>query len=127
MAATGGSIESVSLDGRNFAVAADAEAQRKLGGFENEVQANGNGTARLIKTRVPLSIDGLTLEVDDDRGDHEFLQELSNRTDFFPVAITYASGATYQGTAQITGELQASSQNATAAVSLMGPGLLTKQ
>jgi len=127
MPATGGSIESVTLDGRNFPVAADAEAQRKLGGFENEVQANGNGTARLIKTRVPLSIDGLTIEVDDDRGDHEFLQELSNRNDFFPVAITYASGATYQGQAQITGELQASSQNATAAVSLMGPGILTKQ
>ena len=127
MPATGGSIESVTLDGRNFPVAADAEAQRKLGGFENEVQANGNGTARLIKTRVPLSIDGLTIEVDDDRGDHEFLQGLSNRNDFFPIAITYASGAVYQGTAQITGELQSSSQNATAAVSLMGPGVLTKQ
>lgn len=127
MPATGGSIESVTLDGRNFPVAADAEAQRKLGGFENEVQANGNGTARLVKTRVPLSIDGLTLEVDDARGDHEFLQELSNRNDFFPVAITYASGSTYQGSAQITGELQASSQNATAAVSLMGPGVLTRQ
>lgn len=127
MAAVGGSIESVTLDGRIFAVAADAEAQRKLGGFENEVQANGDGTARLIKTRVPLSIDGLTVEVDDDRGDHEFLQELSNRNDFFPVALTYASGATYQGTAQIVGETQASSQAATAAVSLMGPGILTKQ
>jgi hypothetical protein len=127
MPAIGGSIESVSLDGRNFAVAADAEAQRKLGGFENEVQANGDGNARLIKTRVPLSIDGLTIEVDDDRGDHEFLQDLSNRNDFFPIAITYASGVTYQGRAQITGELQSSSQNATAAVSLMGPGLLTKQ
>lgn len=127
MPAIGGSIESVSLDGRSFAVAADAEAQRKLGGFENEVQANGDGNARLIKTRVPLSIDGLTIEVDDDRGDHEFLQDLSNRNDFFPIAITYASGVTYQGRAQITGELQASSQNATAAVSLTGPGLLTKQ
>jgi len=127
MAAVGGSIESVSIRGRVFAVAADAEAQRKLGGWENEVQANGNATARLIKTRVPLSIDGLTLEVDDDRGDHEFLQATSDLKDFFAIAITYASGATYQATAQITGELQASSQSATAAVSLMGPGTLTKQ
>ena len=71
MAAVGGSIESVNLSGREFAVAADAEAQRKLGGFENEVQANGDGTARLIKTRVPLSLDGLTIEIDDDRGDQE--------------------------------------------------------
>lgn len=127
MAAVGGSIESITLDGRNFAVAADAEAQRKLGGFENEVQSNGDGTARLIKTRVPLSLDGLTLEIDDDRADQEFLQDLSNRNDFFPVVISYASGNDYQGTAQIVGETQASSQNATAAVSLMGPGVLTKQ
>jgi len=127
MAAVGGSIEEVTLSGRSFAVAADAEAQRKLGGFENEVMANGNGTARLVKTRVPLSIDGLTIEVDDDRGDQEFLQELANRNDFFTVAITYASGSTYQGTAQITGENPTSSQNATAAISLMGPGILTKQ
>lgn len=127
MAGVGGSIEAISLSGRIFAVAADAEAQRKLGGFENEVQANGNGTARIIKTRVPLSIDGLTVEVDDTRGDHEFLQDLSNAKDYFAISITYASGVVYQGTAIITGELQTSSQSATAAVSLMGPGELTKQ
>ncbi len=127
MASIGGPIESVTLDGRGFPVAADAESQRKLGGFENEVQSNGDGTARLIKTRVPLSIDGLTIEVDDVRGDHEFLQSLSNRNDYFPIAITYASGETYQGTAQIVGETQASSQSETAAVSLMGPGVLSRQ
>ena len=127
MAATGGSIESVTLDGREFPIAADAEVQRKLGGFENEVQPNGDGTARLIKTRVPFSLDGLTIETDDDRGDQEFLQALSNRNDFWPIAITYASGKVYQGTAQIVGEMQASSQNATTAVSLMGPGNLTPQ
>lgn len=127
MAAVGGSIEEVTLSGRSFAVATDAEAQRKLGGFENEVLANGNGTARIIKTRVPLSIDGLTIEVDDSRADQEFLQELADRSDYFVVAITYASGITYQGTAQIVGENPASSQSATAAISLMGPGVLTKQ
>lgn len=127
MPSVGGSIESVTLDGREYAVAADAEAQRKLGGWENEVQANGNGTARMIKTRVPLMIDGLTLEIDDNRGDHEFLQDLSDRTDYFPIAITYASGVTMQGTATITGEMQVSSQAATAAVTLTGPGKLTSQ
>lgn len=127
MPAVGGSIESVNLSGREFAVAADAEAQRKLGGFENEVQANGDGTARLIKTRVPLSLDGLTIEIDDDRGDQEFLQDLADQNDYWPLGITYASGITYQGTAQIVGENPASSQSATAAISLMGPGKLTRQ
>lgn len=123
----GGSIESVALDGRNFPVAADAESNRKLGGFENEVLANGNGTARLIKTRVPLMLDGLALDTNDDRGDHEYLQSLANRVDFFPIVLTYASGDSYQGNAQITSELQRSSQNATTPVTLMGPGILTKQ
>lgn len=127
MAAVGGSIESISMGGRLFAVPGDVEAQRKLGGFENEVQANGDGSARLIKTRVPLSIDGLTVETDDDRGDQEFLQDLANSNDYFVIVITYASGADYQGQAQIVGDLQASSQNATTSVSLMGPGRLTKQ
>ena len=127
MAGIGGSIEAVSLSGRVFSVAADAEVQRKLGGWENEVQANGDGTARIVKTRVPFSLDGLTLTVDDTRGDHEFLQDLAGRKDFFVMSITYASGVTYQGTAQIVGEMQASSQSATASVSLMGPGSLTKQ
>jgi hypothetical protein len=127
MTAVGGSIESITLDGREFPVAADAEAQRKLGGFENEVLANGDGSARLIKTRVPLSFEGVVVETDDARGDHEFLQEIANSTDFFALAITYASGVTYQGTAQITGEMQTSSQNATTALSLKGPGVLTKQ
>ena len=127
MSGVGGSIESITMDGRTFSVAADAEAQRKLGGFENEVQANGDGTARLIKTRVPLSLDGLTVGIDDAQDDAEFLQGLQDGNDYFPIAITYASGEVYQGEAQIVGETQASSQNATATVSLMGPGILTRQ
>lgn len=127
MGAVGGSIQEMAVDGRTFAVAADAESQRKLGGFENEVQANGDSTARIIKTRIPLSLDGLTLETDDERGDQEFLQALADRNDFFTIVISYASGASYQGLAQIVGEMQTSSQNATTAVSFMGPGKLTKQ
>lgn len=127
MAAIGGSVESVMMDGRIFPVAADADTQRKLGGFENDVQANGDGTGRLIKTRVPLSITGLTVEIDDSQGDHEFLQRLMNRNDYFPFAITYASGVTYQGRAQITGEVQVSNNAQTASINIMGPGILTKQ
>jgi len=128
MSAIGGSIQEINLSGRTFAVAADAEAQRQLGGWENEVQANGDGyTARIIKTRKPLSISGLTVEIDDSRGDHEFLQELANLSDFFNIGITYASGVTYQGRAQIVDTMESSSQNATASVSLMGPGTLTRQ
>jgi len=127
MAAVGGPIESISLDGRNFAVAADAEIQRKLGGMENEAQPNGDGTSRLVKTRVSPMFSGLVVEVDDSRGDHEFLQDLADRNDFFAVAVTYASGVTYQGRGQISGELQVSSANATAAFDIAGTGRFTAQ
>ena len=120
-------MESVSLDGRQFAVAADADSQRKVGGFENEVQANGDGTARLIKTRVPWGASDLTLDIDDDAGDHEFLQELADRNGFFPITATYASGAIWQGSGQIVGEVQVSSTNATASVGLQGAGQMTLQ
>ena len=127
MAAVGGSIERVSIRGRVFSVAADADANRKLGGFENEVQANGDGTARLVKTRMVWNLDGLTVVIDDVRADQEFLQEIADGNDFVAITVTLASGETYQGTGTLSGEIQMSTQNATAQIALSGPGKLTKQ
>lgn len=125
--ATGGSIESVGLAGRTFSVAADANGDRKLGGFTNEVQSNGDGSARIIKTREPWMLDGLQLALDDFADDQEFLQDLADGKDFFVVDITYASGAVYNGRGMITGDLQGSSQNTTGTVVLNGPQKLTRQ
>lgn len=127
MSQVGGSIESVEIDGRSFSVAADADATRKIGGFENEMQSNGDGSARQIKTRVPWSVEGLTVAIDDDRGDESFLQALANASRNFPVVITYASGKSLQGTGQITGDNPTSSQSQTKQISLGGPGNLTVQ
>jgi hypothetical protein len=127
MPAIGGSIELVRLQGRGFPVAADADSQRKYGGFQNEVQANGDASARLIKTRETWSITGLTVQIDDARADQEYLQDLANLPEFFSVAVTYASGVVLQGVGQIVDDLEASSQSATASLSLSGPGVLTKQ
>lgn len=127
MTAIGGSIESVSLDGRNFPATADADTQRKLGGFENDSQANGDGSGRIIKTRVLPALMGVVVECDDDRGDHEFLQALSDQKDYWAFAVTLASGVVYQGRMQINGELQYSNQGASCAFDLMGTGKLTKQ
>jgi hypothetical protein len=125
--AVGGSIESISIRGRLFPVAADAEANKKLGGFENEIQPNGDGTGRLVKTRVSWAIDGLQVEVNDSRADAEFLQEIADGLELVSITITYASGVTYQGDGTITSEVQSSSQNATASVTLSGVGKLTQQ
>jgi hypothetical protein len=125
--ATGGSIEEVSLDGRNFPVAADADSNRKLGGWNNEHSPNGNGTGRLLKTREGWMLDGLALALDDLRGDQEFLQDIADGNGYVVISITYASGAVYQGQGQITGDMQASSATTTAPLTLSGPGRLTKQ
>lgn len=126
MSATGGSIEAISVKGRGFAVAADADASVKIGGFENETQANGDGTARTVKTRVPWSITGITVSVDSERGDLEFLQEIADAKENVACSITYADGTTYTGTGTINGELAGSSQSATAEIALGGPGKLSK-
>lgn len=125
--AVGGSIESISIRGRLFPVASDAEATKKLGGFENEVQSNGDGTARLVKTRVAWSIEGLQVEISDVRNDAEFLQEIADALEWVPVTMTLASGVTYQGTGTISDTIQSSSQNATATITLSGPGTLSQQ
>jgi len=123
MAAIGGSIESVSYAGRDFAVAADSDASIKTGGFENEVMSNGNGTVRLVKTRVAHAITGVQIEIDHSRGDLLFLQERANSKVFEVLAITLVDGSVYQGISQITGELSGSTQSATVTVSFGGPSL----
>lgn len=127
MPAVGGSIQSISIRGRIFPVASDAEANKKLGGFENEVQSNGDGTARKIMTRVPWVIDGLQVEINNTRADQEFLQEIADDLDFVPITMELADGTVYEGTGTITDEIQASSQNTTATLKLGGPGTLSAQ
>lgn len=127
MTALGGSIESVAIRGRLFPVASDAEANIKTGGFEAEVQANGDGTARKILTRMPWSISGLQIEVDDNRADHEFLQEMSAEKDWVPIELTLASGVTWQARGTVSGEHDRSTKSTTATVTLSGPGEVAQQ
>ena len=127
MSAIGGSIESVNIDGREFAVTADADVSRKLGGKENELMPNGNGTARVIQTTNVWSLSGVVVQVDDTLGDHEFLQAIADAGTLVAVGITYASGENYQGRGIVAGELTASNQSASAALDLQGEGKLRRQ
>ena len=125
--AVGGSIESIAFAGRIFPVASDAEATRKLGGFENDLQANGDGSVRLIKTRIPWALEGVQVEVSDTRADQEFLQAKSNAKDYFPIEITFVSGITYSGRGILTSDVQYGSQSTTATLSMGGPGEFEQQ
>lgn len=127
MTAVGGPIESVSIDGRYFTVAADADSNRELGGFTNENQSNGDGTARQIKSRKPWQIDGLTLSIDDLLEDQEYLQNKSDQAGYYPINITFASGVVYGGSGCIVDELKFSNSGSTVPVTLGGPLKLTQQ
>jgi len=127
MPAVGGPIESISIDGRGFAVAADADTNRDIGGDNNEIQANGNKTARIVKTAMPWKVDGLSLSVDDFLGDHEFLQDIADSDAFHVIKIIYPSGAAWQGSGTITGELKYASANTTMPIEFSGEGNLTQQ
>jgi len=127
MGATGGSVESITIQGRTFSMASDADTQRVLGGFTNEIQQNGDGTGRIIKTRVPWSLKGIAVSCDDDLEDQEFLQQINDGNNFVPVVITYSSGESYQGLGVVTGEMQFNSQASTVTLELSGQGALTKQ
>ena len=127
MPGIGGSVESITIQGRTFSVAADNDPNRKLGGSENETQANGDGTARTIKTRVPWSLSGLQVNVDDANGDQEFLQAIADGNDNVPITTTFASGDVYNASGTINSELVYSAQTSLASFDLMGPGQMRKQ
>ncbi len=127
MAAIGGSIESVSLNGRIFSVTADADATRRLGGKSNDIGNNGDGTGRILQTVTNWSVDGLVLSCDDARGDQEFIQGLADSPNFFDVTLTYASGSVWSGRGIVSGEPEHSNTNATVSIGLKGVGKLTRQ
>lgn len=127
MPAIAGSMESITIDGRSFAVTADADTARKLGGFENEIQPNGDGTSRTVKTRVPWALSGVVVEIDDTLGDQEFLQDLQDSNRNVPITATYVNGSVWQGTGQVIGEVVFNNQSSTASLDLSGSGRMTKQ
>jgi hypothetical protein len=125
--ATGGSVVAITLAGTEFTGAADSDTNRKLGGVETEVSMNGNKTARLLQTLVAWSFGPYNVECDDLNDDQTTLQNLANRKSEFPITIEYASGAIYQGTGTITGELMFSNTTTTVALNVGGSGVLTPQ
>lgn len=127
MSFVGGPIESISIAGRIFSPTGDADVNVKLGGKENEVQMNGNGTGRVIQTPVASMLGGLAVAIDPDNGDLEFLQEVADAGVEVPVTPTFADGSVYSGKMIITGELQMSTQNASAPFDLTGSRPLVKQ
>lgn len=123
----GGSILSVSIRGRLFSVAADADVNLDLGGFSNEAASNGDGGVRIIKTRKPWMLENISIVIDHDRGDLQFLQDIADGNTLHPITIDLVSGHTYQGKGTVTGDVKLSTQSTTVPITLAGKEKLTQQ
>ena len=127
MSSVGGSIKEVTIDGRPFAVAADADVKLKLGGKKVEVQANGNGTARALGTVEPWSLSDIDIAIDHDKGDAQFLQDNADAMEFVTCTIELIDGTVYQGSGLVADDHDYSTGDATTGLTLMGQDKLTAQ
>lgn len=127
MSANGGSPETVSIEDREFTWTADADPTRKLGGYTNALEHNGDGSSRLITTRTGWALRGGAIQIDDDRGDQEYIESIIASKRFVTITVTYVSGAVYSGKGQITGDAEMSAQSASMPVDFEGTGKLKKQ
>ena len=127
MAATGGSLESLNIHGRNFSVAGDAAASRMIGGGSNEVQINGNGSVRLVTTRTAWKITGIEVSVDNDNEDQEYIQGVIDSKVLGVMNLVHAGGTTYTGTGTVTGDFEVDTQKTTATIEISGSNKLVKQ
>lgn len=101
----GGPIVAFNCNGRNFSVAHDSDPARVLGGNQAEMEMNGDGTFRLLYSRVPGAGGAIALDIDDDREDQEFLQDIVEGKVAVDMSITYFDGTVYGGSGMLTGEL----------------------
>lgn len=120
MAAGGGSIEGISINARNFSVASDSDPGRILGGKKNSIELNGDDSARVIQARTTSKISGIAVQIDDDKEDHEFIQDVIDAGVLVPVTITYNDGSTYYDNMMITEDSESSPMSGTMELTLEG-------
>ena len=120
MAKANGALESVVLNGRRFTCDAESEASVDLSEWDNEVKPNSDGTFRTVKTRHVQKIESLTLEIDVDRGDVDFINEVKAKLAPVPLSATRVDGKTYEGEVMITDSTSLNDNESTMEVTLEG-------
>ena len=120
MAKANGALESVVLNGRRFTYDAESEASVDLSEWDNEVKPNSDGTFRTVKTRHVQKIESLTLEIDVDRGDVDFINEVKAKLAPVPLSATRVDGKMYEGEVMITDSTSLNDNESTMEVTLTG-------
>ena len=120
-----GAMRSLTINGRGFKVAHDGSGNKAMGGRNNEVAMNGDESFRVLQTIMPGSFSDIQVELDDSRGDQEYIQELSDSGLPVPIVATYAANISYTGDLVISGEISKDENVGLASLSFQG-GKLTK-
>lgn len=115
-----GALESIVINGRRFTCKNDDDCEIELPGFSNETVVHGDGTVTYKKVRHTGHISGINLLLDNDRDDHEFLQEAQNSLDALDISATEVDGTVYAGSMQLTEELTRSTGENSMPVILQG-------
>jgi hypothetical protein len=116
----GGPFESHTFNGRRFVCDPDDDAQIQIQGFTNEVKAAGDGSLRLLKSRIPGTLEGSNICYDPTNGDDDFLIGLRDGKEWIDYSGTEVDGTIWAGRVQITGDLKFSAKNKTVPVTLTG-------
>lgn len=129
-----GSLREITLEGRSFKAAADADGSTSYGGYDTEFSSNGDGaTGRFIQTAAGWSLSGVDIAVEDGTDDLEFLTDFQTRAarvsggTGLPIKAVYADGTVRSGGGGITGKIEVSSMSGTASLTFEGAGTFQKQ
>jgi hypothetical protein len=115
-----GPIESITISGRRFPTDGEDSGKVKLGGFNNDVKFNGDGSTRMVRSRAHGSIKDLNVQITHGNKDLEFLTDKKSTSDFFDVSLTYCDGTIYAGSMQFVDDIEEDTKEGTASISLEG-------
>jgi len=119
--ATGGPLESVTLNNRRFPVDGEVNAMISLPGFINEVKPNGDFQSfRIIKTAKSGKAKSIPIIIDNARGDTEFIQEIMDSLEPVPFFATETDGTVWEGSVMIVGDPEKSTKEATMEIEIHG-------
>ena len=120
-----GALRSLEINGRTFKTAQDSPGSTDLGGRNNEIQMNGDGSTRVLQSVVPGMMSDIGVEIDHASDDLEFIQAIADAGVPVPITQTYADGTTRTGDLSIVGEIKPDESTGLLTMSFAG-GKLSK-
>lgn len=120
MKTKGGSITEAVIAGRKFQVMPDSDPDITKGGRKANVTKPAQGPVKIDYETLPGSMKGLTLILDQDRNDIDFLQGIVDAGDTVDCSVSNAVGTTWSGKEMITSEVTEKLKGSTLDIDLEG-------